>query len=126
MKDEQGSVKGVLTDRDGAAVDGAKITLINEQTGEELNVTSTRDGAFKFSNLTAGNYSLKVEAKGFATHTVKDIIVKTYKVVQITLTLHFKGETTTVGVLAIEPEIESSNGTTIFRGEVLQRLPLPK
>lgn len=126
VKDEQGSITGVLTDATGAVIPGAKITLINQRTKEQLTATSTTEGAFKFSNLVAGEFSLKVETTGFKTLIVKKIVMKADEVVQANLILESKGETVTVGIVAYEPEIETSIGTTIIRGEILQRLPLPK
>ncbi|PYS46192.1 MAG: hypothetical protein DMF68_19945 [Acidobacteria bacterium] len=126
VKDEQGSITGVLTDAMGAVIPGAKITLINERTKEQLTATSTTEGAFKFSNLVAGEFSLKVETAGFKTLIVKKIVMKADEVVRATLTLEFKGKTEVIGIFVSEPDIDSSNGTTIIRGEALQKLPLPK
>src|SRR4029453_1965967 len=60
-----GSLTGSATDPKGAIVAGARVTLVNPQTGGERNVVSNSDGVFDFQALQPGTYSLTVEAAGF-------------------------------------------------------------
>src|SRR5262245_30059830 len=69
----KGNVGGVVVDSTGAVVPGAKVTL----TGPMGNLTTPSDseGNFLFVRLDPGNYSLKVEQKGFKLAEVKGITV---------------------------------------------------
>lgn len=125
VKDVRSTFTGVVMDEVGAVVSGAKITLTNERTKKRSTLTSTDDGAFNFSNLPAGKYSLEIEAPGFKPYKQKHLTVNSNEALQVSATLQSSEETVTVGVLVDIPQIETSNGTTIIRGEMIQRLPLP-
>ena len=99
QKDEQGTINGVVTDKSGGVIPGAKVTLINEQSRDKLKSISTKEGTFKFSNLAAGIYSLEVEADGFKKNKLMHFKINSDEMVQATVTLQFKGEYTTIGVL---------------------------
>ena len=60
-----GSISGSVADPSDQAITGAKVTLINERTGEERTVVSNEAGAFNFPALQPGNYTLRVEQQGF-------------------------------------------------------------
>lgn len=74
LPQEPGSIlSGVITDPNGAVVAGATLTLINTRTNLAFSYTTVDDGAYKFSLLDAGHYSLMVEAPGFAKREVLDL-----------------------------------------------------
>lgn len=64
-----GRIVGTVVDQTGAVVSGAAVTVTNEGTGAQLTATSTGEGAFFFAQLQPGNYTVKVEAKGFKTRS---------------------------------------------------------
>jgi hypothetical protein len=119
------AIRGVVLDEIGAVIPGAKITLISDSRRQRQTVSSTDDGEFGFSNLSAGKYSLEIEAVGFKFYKQKHLLVNSNEVLQATATLQVDGETVTVGVLVDTPQIETSIGTTIIRGDMIRRLPLP-
>src|SRR4051812_25938227 len=110
QKDEQGTINGVVTDKSGGVIPGAKVTLINEQSGDKLKSISTKEGTFKFSNLVAGEYTLEIEAAGFNKSILTNLKVNSDEVVEATLTLELKGASATMGVVALEEPIENGNG----------------
>jgi hypothetical protein len=59
------SLHGVVTDKSGAAVSGAKITLSNPELGLNRQATSGSEGEYEFIALPPGTYSLSIEAPGF-------------------------------------------------------------
>lgn len=59
------SLSGVITDQNGSVIAGASVTLVNAQTRVAFAHTTTDDGAYLFSRLEPGRYSLNAEAPGF-------------------------------------------------------------
>ncbi|HEX6730426.1 MAG TPA: carboxypeptidase regulatory-like domain-containing protein, partial [Pyrinomonadaceae bacterium] len=68
-----GSIGGTVSDMNGAAVPGAKVTVTG-QTGEKTTVTSDQ-GVFEVDGLLPGSYSVKVEQQGFKTAVTNNIQV---------------------------------------------------
>jgi Carboxypeptidase regulatory-like domain/Ankyrin repeats (3 copies)/Ankyrin repeats (many copies) len=59
------TLKGTITDPNGAVIPGATMTLVNEKTAQEQTTITNSDGAYQFQYLEAGTYTLKSEATGF-------------------------------------------------------------
>ena len=64
-------LKGTVTDRSGAGVPGADCVLIERRIGRVLTAASWIDGSFRFANIAAGDYDLKVRARGFKVLVLK-------------------------------------------------------
>ena len=56
-----GSVAGTIVDQTRQVVPGATVTLVNEQTGDSRATTSGDTGAFVFSAVQPGTYTVRVE-----------------------------------------------------------------
>ena len=61
-----GTISGTITDSDGALVAAAKVTLAGTGSKGSRTAVSGRDGRFRFSDVAAGEFTLKVEAAGLA------------------------------------------------------------
>jgi len=70
---QSSSILGTVVDPAGAVIPSATVTLTNQDTAAVHNVTTDSSGLFRVTDIFAGNYSVKVEAKGFKTYTVSDI-----------------------------------------------------
>jgi outer membrane receptor protein involved in Fe transport len=64
-----GSVRGVVHDSQHHPVTDAQITLQASDSGFKLTATTTADGEFQFDAVPLGQYSVSVEAFGFASQT---------------------------------------------------------
>jgi hypothetical protein len=64
-------VVGTVTDTSGAVIPNATVTVHNTGTGIDRVVTSNEKGDYLATLLPNGQYSLKVEAKGFTTYSVQ-------------------------------------------------------
>jgi hypothetical protein len=62
-----GSIQGTVADLTGTAVPGAKVSITNKATKRVINVVTTSTGTYASGALMAGNYTVRVEAKGFKT-----------------------------------------------------------
>ena len=60
-----GRILGTVTDQSGGVVVGATVTVIDTERGITRTLTTDDAGAYNAPNLTAGNYTVRVEAKGF-------------------------------------------------------------
>ena len=72
---QSSSILGTVVDPAGAVVPSAAITLTNQGTAAVNKATTDGAGLFRITNIFTGNYSVKVEAKGFKTYTVSDIAI---------------------------------------------------
>ena len=62
-----GTVSGTVIDSTGAAIVGAKVTLLNEATKNLRSSTTNDAGRFNFAAVQPGAYTVKVEQQGFQT-----------------------------------------------------------
>jgi len=62
-----GSIRGTVTDEQGAVISGATVTVTSKATGEVRKVTANEAGAYSVENLLPGEYDIKAEASGFST-----------------------------------------------------------
>ncbi len=56
-----------MTDPSDAVVVGARLTILNNATGQKINVTTNSAGTYNSDALIPGDYTLQVSAKGFST-----------------------------------------------------------
>ena len=71
-----GSLFGTVTDKTGAAVAGATVTVKDEAKGTVVTVTSNGSGDYSVPHLIPDVYDLKVTAKGFKTFETKGVSVE--------------------------------------------------
>src|SRR5205823_5004486 len=58
-------ITGIVTDKSGAVVPGANITVTNEGTNSSYRATSGAGGVYVVDSLQIGSYTVAVEASGF-------------------------------------------------------------
>src|SRR5580658_10281528 len=61
-----GDLTGTVTDPSGAVVSGATVTLKSDGTGQTRNATTNGSGAYRFSLLSPGSYTITASASGFS------------------------------------------------------------
>src|SRR5271156_5847832 len=61
-----GDLTGTVTDPSGAVVSGATVTLKSDSTGTSHTATSNASGAYRFSLLPPGTYTITADAPGFS------------------------------------------------------------
>jgi hypothetical protein len=64
--DASGVVSGTVTDRDGATVERATVTITNAATKQQVSLLTTGDGAFRFNKVSSGTLVISVTADGLA------------------------------------------------------------
>ena len=94
-----GSVRGAITDPNGAAVTNAKITITKRSTRNSHTTQTSGSGQFEFNNLLVGeDYEVTIEAAGFKILTLSDVTVRLNQITDLSaeLTIGAIGESVTV------------------------------
>src|SRR5258707_6496236 len=68
-----GALTGIITDRTGAAISGAKVTVTNNDTGQKRTSRTSVDGSYTLSLLPLGSYKAQFGATGFKTADVETV-----------------------------------------------------
>ena len=79
-------VSGTITSSEGALIFGATVVLVDRETGEERNTTSTNNGEYFFECLPAGDYLLWIRKRNFATER-DNVPVRANAAVRLDVTL---------------------------------------
>lgn len=70
-----GSVSGIVTDTNGAAIPGATISLVGELKADARSATTNDAGRFNFAAVQPGRYNLRIEQKGFQVLEQKSVVL---------------------------------------------------
>lgn len=121
-----GSLSGMVYDPTGQALAGAKVTAVNEATGDKF-ATVSSGGSYKFPVLAIGTYDLTVTADGFKTAQIKSLSVDVGHAVDIPVTLAVGSTSGTVvvdgGDASTLDASDTTVGTLVQQGTI-QNLPL--
>ena len=110
------TVKGQVVDSSQAAVPGALVTVVNQDTNEAATATTNQQGNYSVPFLRPGLYSLVVELTGFQKQMRKDMRLEVGQTITINVQLAVGTMTDEVTVTAETPLLESSNAN---RGQVI-------
>jgi hypothetical protein len=124
-QDTIGTLEGQITDPSSALISGADVSVSNPQTGLTRTSKSARDGTFHFSNLPVGEYSLTVNATGFAPFSASSIRVDIGQIVTYPVALQLAGGHAEVSVTGQAVMVDTSQtiGNTVLASEATD-LPL--
>src|SRR5580700_10815159 len=124
-QDPNGTLEGRITDPSSALVAGGDVNVTNPQTGLTRNAKSSGDGAFHFSNLPVGEYTLTVTAAGFARFSASSIRLDIGQIVTYPITLQLSGSHSEVNVTAQAVMVDTSQtiGNVVSSAEA-EDLPL--
>lgn len=113
---DTGNVTGTVMDQTGAIVQKAQCTLTNVNTGTSETAISTSAGAYVFTNVPVGTYSLKVAGKGFEDTVINGIVVHLGNTVTEDVRLHVGAASVSVTVNSAPALLQAQDaqlGTTI-------------
>jgi hypothetical protein len=120
------SLRGRVTDEQGAVVADAQITVKNEATGQERTTVSDRSGDYQLPALPVGSYRLEIRSTGFQTTVVSGLRLEVAQAAVQNVRLKVGGLTDEIAVTGETPVIETvttSVGTVIDQRTV-QEIPL--
>jgi hypothetical protein len=121
----QATIDGQLVDSSGAAVAGAKITVLNVQTGVSTFSISGADGYYHVGSLNPGLYSITVEQPSFATSVRNGIQLEVAQraTVDFALAPGNVSQSVTVTAAAAQLETETSTQSTALDQQKMLTLP---
>ena len=121
-----GSLLGTITDPNGAAVPGARVTATETATGVKQTITTDGRGFYSFQSLPVGRYDVEVDASGFKplrrTGVVIDVNSKV--VVDASLAIGEKTEAVTVSESAAHVETVDTQMGEVITGKQMTAVPL--
>src|ERR1044071_3826346 len=68
-----GTIRGTVTDKNGAVVAGAKVQVTDLETNLARDVTTNHDGNYEVTGLKFGNYKVTVTASGFRSTAISPV-----------------------------------------------------
>jgi carboxypeptidase family protein len=121
-----GSILGTVTDPQGAAVAGAKVTVTNQRKGTTDQTTTNADGNYSVTHLVPDLYSIKVEAAGFKASEQKDITVQADAAARVDLQTQVGGTSETVEVTAEAPQLKTDRADVAvsFNEKYVEQVPI--
>ncbi|MFL6283709.1 MAG: carboxypeptidase regulatory-like domain-containing protein [Pyrinomonadaceae bacterium] len=122
----QGAIGGTVKDPQSAVVPNATIVVKNDETNKEFNATTDAEGNFRVAQLQPGNYTVTVNATGFAPLTAK-VVVEVGRVTPIEAALTVGGVAgETVQVTSDAPVIntEQQDFSTNVNQTSINNLPI--
>src|SRR6202035_1040151 len=70
------SIQGTVTDPQGSAVSGAKVTLTDQDTGVSRDIVASDQGFYRINELPPGLYTVTVSVAGFKQFVAKDVNIE--------------------------------------------------
>jgi hypothetical protein len=120
------TVVGVVQDSSKAAINDARLKLINTQTGTENDSSTNSAGGFLLPGIIPGSYTLQIECDGFATTQVNGITLNAGDTRNLLIRMRVGAVTETVNVDAsglILNRTDASVSTIIDR-KLIANVPL--
>lgn len=120
------SLRGSVTDKTGAALVGAKVTLSNEGQALRRAASTNETGAYEFVSLPPGLYDLTIEAPGFNRYEQHHINLLVNTPATINATLDVGTATQTVEVSAQAQTLNTTDASLgiAFGENQVKQLPL--
>ncbi len=121
----RGEITGEVRDASGALVPGAKVTVLDVDTGRPWPATTGPGGLYVMPSLRPGLYRVEVAADGFAPYVREGVQLRTGERVRVDAALSPAGLTETATVTADAPLLKTERSDV---GQVIgnrERRPAP-
>lgn len=118
------TLTGTITDAQGGAVVGAKVSAKNGATGVISDTTTNATGAYNIVNLLPADYEVSVSAQGFST-AISKVTLTVGARQELSLSLKVGEINQTVEITGAAPIIETTNATLAGNIQSQQIVELP-
>jgi Carboxypeptidase regulatory-like domain len=118
------SLRGVITDPQGAVVNGATVTLVNPETNASQTVISA-NGIYTFNGLPPAHFRLTVEAQGFKKKVLEQvqIIPEQLNALDVQLEVGNVAETVSVSGTTLALDTDTATVSATVSSNQIQHLP---
>jgi hypothetical protein len=120
------TLSGTIKDPNGALVSGAAVTAKHIATGIVRNSVSSDQGAFVITNLAAGAYEVRVQAKGFADKVISDVNLQVGHTADIEISVDIAAASGEISELFSNDLVNTTTAVVdgVIRDFEVQNLPL--
>ena len=117
-------ITGTVTDKQGAAIPGAQVSITQTATGFTSQSQSNATGLYIFPALNIGTYDLKVTAKGFQTYVQHGLQLNISQVLRADVSMDVGSVSTTVEVSAnaLTVQADSNVVSTLISSEQISEI----
>jgi len=121
-----GTISGSVKDSSGAVLPGAKITILNQETGISRTLQSDSSGRYSAPSLNLGNYRITTSLEGFQTSVRSGITLTVGREAVVDFQLELGAVTQTVEVTGEAPLVESTTSSlgSLVDDRTIRDLPL--
>src|SRR5262245_5948526 len=100
------TLKGTVSDQNGAVVSGATVTAISVDKGISKSVKTSSDGVYQIPLLQPGRYQLQIEAQGFTKEVISGLELTVGQIQVYDATLSVGAVNTIIDITADAPLIQ--------------------
>jgi carboxypeptidase family protein/TonB-dependent receptor-like protein len=120
-----GTLRGTITDAQGAVMPGVSIVIRNQATGVERTIASDSSGAYVAASLPPGLYRVEAQLQGFQSQS-KDVQVDVALTVVVDMKLGVAGVAEQVNVTGSTPVIDTATSSVgqVISQRTVQEIPL--
>jgi hypothetical protein len=121
-----GSIIGTVTDPQGGAVSGAKVTVTSVTKNTVYDTTTNESGNYSVTHLIPDTYKLHIEAAGFKAYDVPSVPVSADRAASIDAAMQVGSITQTVEVTGVLPQLQTDRADVDvqFSQKYVQDLPV--
>ena len=121
-----GSIIGTVTDSQGNAVTGAKVTVTSITKGTSDETITNESGNYSVIHLIPDTYSVRIEATGFKVSEIGNVIVQVDAAAHVDSQLQIGAVSQTVEVTGEVPQLKTDRAdvSLTFNSDYIEKLPL--
>jgi hypothetical protein len=121
-----GSIIGTVTDPQGNAVAGAKVTVTSVTKNTSDETTTNESGNFSVIHLIPDTYKVRIEAPGFKANDIASVLVQVDTAARVDAQLQVGAVTQTVEVTGEVPQLKTDRADVSldFNSDYVEKLPL--
>jgi hypothetical protein len=115
---DTGGIAGIVSDKTGAVIPGAKVTIVREETGVRTELTTNAAGFYSAPMLRVGHYRITAVTAGFRAETRTGIELRVQDRLEMNFQLEVGATSAEVTVTATAPLLESETSSL---GQVMEQ-----